>query len=317
MAKRESGLDRSASFDFGTGDEVLTVYATSWLKGRHDLAVRTRETYGFLLANFILPELGHRSIRELSSREVRTWHSRHAAIHPSTAAKAYRLLASIMLTAILDELIVSSPCRVKGAGTEHASERPIATIDEVSALTAAMPAHLQIAVDLAVWCQLRRGEIFGLERRDVDLDGGTIRIERSRTFLTSGTSITKVPKTRAGRRVLSVPTSPLGRLRQHMDVHVDDFPESPILVGRDHRALSATALQRAWQRARVVVGRDDLHFHDLRHTGLTLAASTGATTAEIMRRAGHTSSDAALRYQHATLERDRILASRLEDLAST
>jgi integrase len=212
---------------------------------------------------------------------------------------------------------VSSPCRVKGAGTEHASERPIATIDEVSALTAAMPAHLQIAVDLAVWCQLRRGEIFGLERRDVDLDGGTIRIERSRTFLTSGTSITKVPKTRAGRRVLSVPTSPLGRLRQHMDVHVDDFPESPILVGRDHRALSATALQRAWQRARVVVGRDDLHFHDLRHTGLTLAASTGATTAEIMRRAGHTSSDAALRYQHATLERDRILASRLEDLAST
>ena len=45
----------------------------------------------------------------------------------------------------------------------------------------------------------------------------------------------------------------------------------------------------------------------VRHSGLTFAASTGATTAELMRRAGHASPNAAMRYQHATLERDRAL----------
>jgi integrase len=59
------------------------------------------------------------------------------------------------------------------------------------------------------------------------------------------------------------------------------------------------------------VGRDDLRLHDLRHTGLMLAAATGATTVELVHRAGHSSSVAAMRYQHATKERDRIIADAL------
>ena len=74
------------------------------------------------------------------------------------------------------------------------------------------------------------------------------------------------------------------------------------------------SFQRAWNKARATINREDLHFHDLRHTGLTLAAATGATTAELMRRAGHASPDAALRYQHATLERDFLLASKLDGI---
>jgi hypothetical protein len=62
------------------------------------------------------------------------------------------------------------------------------------------------------------------------------------------------------------------------------------------------------------VGRPDLHLHDLRHTGLTFAAATGATTAELIGRAGHASADAALWYQHATRDRDHVLARALEDL---
>jgi hypothetical protein len=65
----------------------------------------------------------------------------------------------------------------------------------------------------------------------------------------------------------------------------------------------------------MTIGRDDLHLHDLRHTGLTFAAATGATTAELMHRAGHASSDAALRYQHATQDRDQVLADALEELS--
>jgi hypothetical protein len=47
-----------------------------------------------------------------------------------------------------------------------------------------------------------------------------------------------------------------------------------------------------------------------------LAAATRATTAELMHRAGHASADAALRYQHATQDRDRILAEALDKVVN-
>ena len=46
----------------------------------------------------------------------------------------------------------------------------------------------------------------------------------------------------------------------------------------------------------------------------TLAASTGAGTKEIMRRLGHATQEAALRYQHATDERDRVVATGIDRL---
>jgi len=65
----------------------------------------------------------------------------------------------------------------------------------------------------------------------------------------------------------------------------------------------------------MAIGRPELRFHDLRHSGLTWAASTGASVAEIMKRGGHASPSAALRYQHATMERDRALADSLAAMA--
>jgi integrase len=69
-----------------------------------------------------------------------------------------------------------------------------------------------------------------------------------------------------------------------------------------------------WHQARTKIGRPDLHFHDLRHTGNTLAAATGASTKELMARYGHSSPRAALRYQHATRGRDAAIAQMLNRL---
>lgn len=55
----------------------------------------------------------------------------------------------------------------------------------------------------------------------------------------------------------------------------------------------------------------ELHLHDLRHTGGTLAAQTGATLKELMTRLGHSTPRAALIYQHTTSERDKKIADAL------
>jgi integrase len=63
-----------------------------------------------------------------------------------------------------------------------------------------------------------------------------------------------------------------------------------------------------------VLGVPGLHFHDLRHTGNMLAAATGATTKDLMRRMGQDSERAALIYQHATSEADQVIAQGLDAL---
>ncbi len=55
-----------------------------------------------------------------------------------------------------------------------------------------------------------------------------------------------------------------------------------------------------------------MHFHDLRHTGNTLAATGGATTRELMHRMGHSSVRAALIYQHLVNGRDQAIADQVD-----
>lgn len=89
------------------------------------------------------------------------------------------------------------------------------------------------------------------------------------------------------------------------------------MVSQKGGPVTPQVLAQAWSKARLSVGRLDLHLHDLRHSGLTWSAATGATTAELMHRAGHASAAAALRYQHATEDRDRVLADALAGLAAS
>jgi integrase len=285
-------------------------YTARWLAHRSDLAVRTTELYRWLLDHQILPTFGTTPLADLSPSSVRSWHARIAAAHPTTAAKAYRLLSSIMRTAVTDEVISRNPCQVKGAAVEKAPERPVASIAEVQALANSMPEHLSVVVLLAAWCQLRRAELRGLRRRDVDLMRATLTVSVTRTTKMDGTTVEKAPKTDAGRRTIAIPANVVPALTDHLQRHVGWEPDALIIDCTDR------ALGLAWDKARHAVGRPDLRLHDLRHTGLTWSAATGASVAELMRRAGHKSPAAAMRYQHATENRDRVLADALAELAT-
>lgn len=282
-------------------------YAKTWIGRRHDLARSTRDLYGYLLDKHIKPALGSTTLSALTPSDVAAWHAAMAQVHPTTAAKAYRLLASVMRTAVGDEVLVRSPCRVKGAATETAPERPVASIAEVQALTDAMPDDQRVAVLLAAWCQLRRGELLGLHRRDIDLLHGTLTVAVTRVRTMGGTMVDKAPKTEAGKRTVAIPPNVVPDLRRHLDAYVGPALDDPVLP-RGYKPL-----RTAWDNARAKVGVP-YRLHDLRHAGLTWTATTGATLPELMHRAGHKSPTAALRYQHATRERDRALAAALAAL---
>jgi integrase len=76
------------------------------------------------------------------------------------------------------------------------------------------------------------------------------------------------------------------------------------------------AVRLAFERARETAGLSNLRFHDLRHTGQTLAAMAGANLADLMRSLGHSSMVAAKRYLHASDSRDQQIAAALSRLAA-
>lgn len=82
----------------------------------------------------------------------------------------------------------------------------------------------------------------------------------------------------------------------------------------DDRPFRRATLYTAWHAATKRLGMEGFHLHDLRHTGNTLAAATGASTKELMARMGHASARAALIYQHATRDRDVVIATALDGM---
>lgn len=309
-------LDKGNWIDPRLATLTFRSYAERWMAERHDLRPRTVELYRSLLRVHILPAFGALAIGKLAPTGVRSWNADLAQRHPVTAAKAYRLMREILSTAVADELIARNPCVVKNAGQERSPERPMVTIADVEALKTAMPAELSLTVALAAWCQLRRGEVLGLERRDVDLLHGVLRVERAVAHAPGGVEIGP-PKSDAGVRKISVPPHLLPDLESHLREHVAAGASAPLFTGAKGRRLRPGALQAAWETARSRLGRPDLHFHDLRHAGATWLAISGATTRELMARVGHASPAASLRYQHATEERDTVLADALSALAAS
>ena len=109
-------------------------YASAWITQRPGLRPRTMDLYRWLLRKHIEPHLGGVQVGKLSPRMIREWRATLIAsgVSVSVTAKAYRLLRAILMTAVEDDnLLPRNPCRIRGAGTEDAGERPVLTVAQV------------------------------------------------------------------------------------------------------------------------------------------------------------------------------------------
>jgi site-specific recombinase XerD len=105
-------------------------------------------------------------------------------------------------------------------------------------------------------------------------------------------------------------------IEQHLAKFVGKERDSLLFPAKHGEHLAPATLYRRFYTARSKAGREDLRWHDLRHSGAVLAAATGATLAELMARLGYSTPAAALRYQHAAQGRDREIAGLLSKIAA-
>ena len=304
-------------------DPVLCDYAEAWLAQR-DLKPRTRAHYRRLLDREVYPRLspalGDRRLSEITSAVVRTWNADLDPAKPTLRAHAYSLLRTIMLAAVDDEgtTVAANPCRIDNAGrVKRAREIDVATPAELAAIVAAMPEEWRALVVLAAWCALRLGEVTALQRGDVDVATGVLHVRRA-VVRVPGRPVdpNAQPKSSSGRREVVIPPHVLPVIVDHLDRFVGPARADLLFSGRNGKPIAPSTLQGAWNTARIAAGRPTLRFHDLRHTGSTLAAEAGATLPELMLRLGHSTAAAAMVYQQRAKGRDREIAERMSAAAT-
>lgn len=320
-ARREREEARAKAKAYAASRLTVSQWADTWLDilRRLDRADSTLVSYRSTLRVHILPVLGHKPLDEVTQADVDRLLNSH--VGKGARTNIARTLRSLYLAAIKERAgeLTSVPFHLRvpsPARTSVLDPSKVATPEQVRALSDAMPPHLALAPMLAAIMSLRLGEVLGLQRGDfegLNTPGqATVTISRQWNPKTAGGASYTPPKA-GSSGMLALPDVLTVLVKEHLEQWVDSDEHAPLFTAqRDRtRPLAQSAFDRAWRAAREQAGMPGYRFHDLRHTGLTMYARTGATLAEIMARGRHKHPDVAVRYQHATLERDRANAAAL------
>jgi integrase len=278
LAQVETDLGRGQWSDPRLGRTSFAAWAVRWEATTVNLRANTRAAYRNLLRRYLLPTFGPMRLADLDAMAVRAWLAKleRDGVGASTRAKAYRMLSRILGTAVETGYLARNPCTIRGAAAEPAPEMRFATVAEVAALADAIP-QITVAEQL-------------LEVRGRLAFGPT--------------------KTGAGLRTVTLPAVAAEALAEHLSVYAEAGPDGLVFSAeRGGPIRRSNFTRRVWIPTTRTAGVEGLRFHDLRHTAATLAVAAGASTRELMVRMGHSSSAAALRYQHVMAGRDAAIAA--------
>lgn len=182
---------------------------------------------------------------------------------------------------------VARPPKVAGAELEILTEEQAQTL-----LQKIKGQPLYPVVMLGLATGMRRGELLALRWRDCDLDGGRLCVERSLERTKSGLRF-KAPKTKHGRRTISLPASVVAGLRTHwrqqqeqrFRLGLGKAPED-VLVSRNGTVLPTTT-STEWTRTLEQLNLPPVSLHALRPTYASQLIASGMDVLTISRRLGH------------------------------
>jgi integrase len=161
---------------------------------------------------------------------------------------------------------------------------------------------------LALATGARRNELLALRWSDVDLDAARLTIAQSLEQTVAHGIRVKGPKTKHGRRTISLPAQSVAELRQHwreqqeqrLAAGLGRAPDgSPVLAAPDGTYLSPGATTNAWTRQMAAIGMPTVTLHSLRHTHASMLLASGVDIMTVCRRLGHSSPTITLQtYAH-------------------
>lgn len=328
---RAECLDRLAKARLETGetpafDERLTVrqFADHWLTVRAaGGAVRasTVDSQRRCLAR-LLPPVGDRRIARLSVGDVQRAVAADIAAGraASTVAQDVTVLKAMLNDAVRWGVVARSPAR--DVSPPRVQRRPVAawSPDDATRFAAAAEQDEQGALwVVAVGCGLRRGELLGLQWRDLDLDAGVLRVERQ-----AGQRRTVgPPKTDASRRPVWLSARVVAALRRQRARQAawrlragEAWQDGGwVFTNELGRSLNTWEFAESYERLCALAGVPRLTPHACRHTYATNALRAGVHPRIVQESLGHTKVSTTLdTYSHPDAEAHRDAAERIDQM---
>jgi integrase len=178
-------------------------------------------------------------------------------------------------------------------------EKEILQPDQARELLERLRGHpLHMLAVLALHTGARRNELLALRWQDIDLDAGRLRIETALEQTSAYGIRVKAPKTKKGRRTISLPVVAVEALRTHWRAQQEQRlalgmgkapADSPVLATIDGTVQSPAAITKSWSRAMDAIGMPEAGLHGLRHTHASMLIAAGIDILTISRRLGHSS----------------------------
>jgi integrase len=292
-----------------TVGQFLNDRLTAWEAAKR-VTPKSVERYRELIDNQIIPHLGEKLLQSLKPIDIETWHNTLIAsgrkdgkggVCARTIGHAHRLLTRVLKEAQRFDLVVKNAA-IGGDSLPkvHAAEVQIVGEDQLPVLVERIKGNkIEPIVLLALFCGLRRGEILALTWGNIDLDHKVLRIRRSLEETRSGGIRFKEPKSKAGRRDVTMPDVVVDTLRKHRIAQLelraklglgrltdDDF----LFVGLNGQPIGPRHFSaNVWPAAARSIGVPEITFHALRHTHASQLIHAGLDVVTISKRLGHSS----------------------------
>lgn len=294
----------------GGGRIKFEKFALDFLESRkHDLSPETYRNYLYALNRHILPTFAQRELRNITPASVRAW---FLALPDVPSRKGvYSLMSQIMKQALRDGEIVRTPVDIKGAMRDTSKARDFVPLGDVQMLRtmAGETSQMGVLLLLMVGAGIRIGEALALDWEDIDIKAGTVHVHK---HLGKRLDIVQGTKHQAdGDRTVALPEVVRKALEDFRNTRSTSEHDDPVFLNTKGNRYSYHSFNYDFDKLKNSLGLFDLHAHDLRHTGLTLYAQTGATQGELMARGGHKDVRSSLRYQHSSPERDKANAEKM------
>ena len=323
-----------------TGEHVdasrMTVreWLTIWLATvREEVSPKSYERYAEIVRHFLIPAIGNLPLVKLTPAHLQTAYNAWAVggrrdgkkggLSPRTRRHIHRILNSALARAVEQQLLARNPAEVFRKRLPKVERQEMTTLstDQSARLLAAIK-HTRVywPVLLALSTGMRRGEIFALRWRNVDLDRGFLRVMESLEQTKSGIRF-KAPKTDKTRTV-TLPAFALVELRRLRRQQAEELfmlgvrqtGETLVCARADGDPLQPQSLTHQFTRLIARIKNfPRIRFHDLRHSHATHLLGAGVHPKIAQERLGHASITTTLDlYSHVTETMQSDAAQRLD-----
>lgn len=180
--------------------------------------------------------------------------------------------------------------------------------------------NYKVAVLYSLFASLRKGELFGLEERDIDFEKGYITVSRARYAKSGGGTYVKSVKSKTSNREVAVPMQLINETKTLLLVNKErqlamgsKWNESPALFKGAFGDPMYPNMLYVWLD-RFLKEHDLPHIgiHGLRHTHASMLLYLDTSIADISKQLGHASKGVTERYLHNFKSPERQIADSLE-----